>query len=100
MSHRSKVDVSRRTKVSQLFDRFIGGGDEGSDVVMQLLERFFVAVDLGEHGEHALDDTFVVGAEDFGESFVEHGGFLWSWRAWALKLVCGHEAAGRLGGVV
>src|ERR1700678_276361 len=44
MSHRSKVDVSSRTKVSRLFDRLVGTGDEGSDIVMQLLERFLVGV--------------------------------------------------------
>src|ERR1700722_11554275 len=45
MSHRSKVDVSSRTKVPLLFDRLVGTGDEGGDIVMQLLERFLVGVD-------------------------------------------------------
>src|SRR5277367_667609 len=44
MSHRSKVDVSSRRKVPLLFDRFVGAIDEGSDIVVQLLERFFVGV--------------------------------------------------------
>jgi hypothetical protein len=44
MSHRSRVDVSRRRKVPLLFDRFVGAIDEGSDIVVQLLERFFVGV--------------------------------------------------------
>jgi hypothetical protein len=44
MSYRSKVDVSATEKVPLLFDGFVGGGDESSDVVMQLLERFFVGV--------------------------------------------------------
>ena len=44
MSYRSKVDVSSRKKVPLLFNGFVGGGDEGSDIVMQLLERFFVRV--------------------------------------------------------
>jgi len=69
-------------------DVFEGGGDAGAEFdglggefgVGELLGGFVEAVDLGEDGEHALDGTFIGGAEDFGEGGVEHGGFLWGWR--------------------
>src|ERR1700678_3192959 len=65
---------------SNVFER---GGDAGAEFgglggevgVGKLGEGLFEAVDLGEDGEHALDGTFVGGAEDFGEGGVEHGGF-------------------------
>ena len=93
-------------------DAFEGGGDAGAEFdglsgelfVGEGLGGFVEAVDLGEHGKHALDGAFVGGAEDFGESLVEHGGFLWMERAWALKMnrrtYIWKGAAGRRGGVV
>ena len=61
----------------------------GELLVGERLDGFFEAVDLGELGEHALDGTFVGGAEDFGEGGVEHGGFLWEVARGARKLEAG-----------
>ncbi len=55
-------------------DAFESGGDAGAEfgglggelLVGELLDGLFEGVDLGEHGEHALDGAIVGGAEDFG----------------------------------
>ncbi len=51
------------------------GGPGAELLVGELLEGVFMAVDLGEDGEHAFDGALVGGAEDFGKSFVKHFGF-------------------------